>query len=647
MSKNYQFIEPLAGETRKPGNDLTYPDGTPRISALSNNDYVTILTKLIKGEYTNLFDRFKNLTNMILSIKSIPYDVYNPDSSSNIFTDLTNLYIGEELVKSNAPTLTQQAMGYDMSIAEFYFNRNDLDEILENSFLDYNSFSVYSLYLPFIGYINLEYESIKTPDKLCIEYYTDYTTCTMFCNVYLDYSGSHSVYIYENSVDIGHDLAVLSSDNTSYLGGLMIALGSVVTAAGVLTGNPVATTTGISTTISSIPAVNNTTTYRALNPKTNRIKSYSQTVKHTDAQDTKTTNKWKYSSYGNNFSATGELLNGVGHFMSSASNQSLISGGNTNSLLNSIRQPFIHYKHPITNYFNGYNHMYGRPLSQYKVLSSMSGFTKLSSIHLNIPATTSELEEIESLLYEGVIINNGTPSPEPPVNPEPPVEPEPPEPEPDPEPPTPEPDPEPDPKPPEEYRPYEEGKEMICCFNGRFRVTSPRGWRTLNGVRDYHKGIDLVGEDSHVVYAICDGYCTTRTQYNDEGKMDGFGHYVTQTIADGRRVFYAHLASFSITDNQYVTAGTPIGIMGATGNVTGAHTHLELRPAGTTSESLDINAFTGIPNAVGNYTGVPTYKVEGSAELQAKVGLENQTMEYLNDYEYAEDLVRKLNDKIE
>lgn len=644
MSKEYQVIEPIAGTKQTTGvPGAIEPNGTPQIYAIDNSNCLTVLSNLVKGEYTNFFDKFKNLTNFILSIKSIPYDVYTGyPTNDGIFKGTCDLYIGEKKILSNAHILNTPVMGYEDIVAKFYFTREDLDEILDDSFVDYNSFSTYSLYLPFIGYINLEYESIKTPDKLVIEYYTDYTTCTMFCNVYLEYSDSYFVYIYENSVDIGHDLAVLSSDNSSYFGALMIALGTVVTTAGVLTGNPVATTTGISTTVSSIPAVNNTTTYRALNPNTNRMRNYSQTVKHTDAQDTKTTNKWKYSSYGNNFSATGELLNGVGHFISSSSNQSLISGGNTNSLLNSLRQPFIHYKHPLTNYFNGYDHMYGRPLSQYKVLSSMSGFTKLSSIHLNIPATTSELEEIESLLYEGVIINNGTPSPEPPVNPEPPVEPEPPEPEPDPKP-----DPEPDPEPPEEYKPYEEGKEMICCFNGRFRVTSPRGWRTLNGVRDYHKGIDLVGEDSHVVYAICDGYCTTRTQYNDEGKMDGFGHYVTQTIADGRRIFYAHLASFSITDNQYVTAGTPIGIMGATGNVTGAHTHLELRPAGTTSESLDINAFTGIPNVVGNYTGVPTYTVAESAELQAKVGLENQTMEYLNNYEYAPDLIRKLNDKIE
>jgi murein DD-endopeptidase MepM/ murein hydrolase activator NlpD len=41
--------------------------------------------------------------------------------------------------------------------------------------------------------------------------------------------------------------------------------------------------------------------------------------------------------------------------------------------------------------------------------------------------------------------------------------------------------------------------------------------------------------------------------------------------------------------------------MGSTGYSTGAHTHIELRPKGTSRDSLDIAAFTGIPNKVGTY----------------------------------------------
>lgn len=138
---------------------------------------------------------------------------------------------------------------------------------------------------------------------------------------------------------------------------------------------------------------------------------------------------------------------------------------------------------------------------------------------------------------------------------------------------------------------------MVCCFKGKFRVTSPRGYRTLNGKREYHKGIDLVGVDDTTVYSISDG--TVRTAY----QSDGAGYYVVVTMADGRRVFYMHLKkdSFKVKNGEKVVKGQALGIMGSTGASTGAHTHLELRPKGTTGNSLDICEFTGLTNKVGTY----------------------------------------------
>ena len=139
---------------------------------------------------------------------------------------------------------------------------------------------------------------------------------------------------------------------------------------------------------------------------------------------------------------------------------------------------------------------------------------------------------------------------------------------------------------------------MISCFKGKFRVTSPRGYRTIWGKREYHKGIDLVGVDDKTVYSICDG--TVRTAY----QANGAGYYIVVTMADGRRVFYMHLkaGSFKVETGDKVVKGQALGVMGSTGASTGAHTHLELRPKGTTSDSLDIIEFTGITNKVGTYT---------------------------------------------
>lgn len=137
--------------------------------------------------------------------------------------------------------------------------------------------------------------------------------------------------------------------------------------------------------------------------------------------------------------------------------------------------------------------------------------------------------------------------------------------------------------------------DATCCFNGKYRVTSTRGNRVLNGKTEFHKGIDLVGIDDTTVYSISDG--TVKTAY----QADGAGNYVVVTMADGRRVYYMHLKKFLVKNGAKIKKGDALGVMGNTGNSTGAHTHLELRPAGTTSESLDICEFTGLTNKIGYY----------------------------------------------
>ena len=184
---------------------------------------------------------------------------------------------------------------------------------------------------------------------------------------------------------------------------------------------------------------------------------------------------------------------------------------------------------------------------------------------------------------------------------------------------------------------------MICCFKGKFKVTSPRGIRIdpiTKKENVTHKGIDLVGIDDINVYAIADGVIAA-TPY----ESNGFGYYVRQLLPDGRRIYYAHLKQNSITvkPNQSIKKGQKLGVMGKTGRSTGAHTHLEIRPAGTSGESLDISAFTGIPNKVGTYTYIKKIDpIEAACNIEDKCGFEKQTMEYLWKYKYANDLMVKL-----
>lgn len=139
---------------------------------------------------------------------------------------------------------------------------------------------------------------------------------------------------------------------------------------------------------------------------------------------------------------------------------------------------------------------------------------------------------------------------------------------------------------------------MISCFKGKFKVTSPRGYRTLGGKEEYHGGLDLVGIDDKTVYAIADGIVDA-VPY----EANGFGYYVRQKLPDGRRIYYGHMAKGSIVvkAGQNIKVGDKLGRMGNTGNSTGAHTHVEIRVKGTSKTSLDITEFTGIPNKIGTY----------------------------------------------
>lgn len=136
---------------------------------------------------------------------------------------------------------------------------------------------------------------------------------------------------------------------------------------------------------------------------------------------------------------------------------------------------------------------------------------------------------------------------------------------------------------------------MISPFKGKFSVTCERGNRILFGKKEYHKGLDLVGRENTTVYAVAKG--TVYTLY----EKNGFGKYIRQVLPDGRRIYYAHLDEYFIKNGSVAEVGTPLGKMGATGKVTGAHLHLELRPMGFSGESLDICTFCGIPNKKGEY----------------------------------------------
>lgn len=177
---------------------------------------------------------------------------------------------------------------------------------------------------------------------------------------------------------------------------------------------------------------------------------------------------------------------------------------------------------------------------------------------------------------------------------------------------------------------------------GTVRVSSPYGMRTTSGVREMHKGVDLVGSDKTIV-APCDGKIGWAGEYNDKlrgGNTWEWGKYIRIETEDGYKIYLCHMAAVAVKAGQAVKAGDVLGREGTTGKSTGSHCHFEVRYGG---KSTDPTPMLGIANRAGSYPVQAAEPGEDFAEMVCKkAGLEAQTRAYLDKYRYAGDLWRKL-----
>ncbi|MCQ4084966.1 M23 family metallopeptidase [Streptomyces sp. RB6PN25] len=88
-----------------------------------------------------------------------------------------------------------------------------------------------------------------------------------------------------------------------------------------------------------------------------------------------------------------------------------------------------------------------------------------------------------------------------------------------------------------------------------------------------HTGQDFAAPTGTPAMAVHGGTITSA------GWAGAYGYRVVLTLDDGTQVWYCHLSSMVKTSGK-VTTGDVVGRVGATGNVTGPHLHLEIRPAG-------------------------------------------------------------------
>ncbi|MFI0964491.1 M23 family metallopeptidase [Streptomyces sp. NPDC021080] len=90
----------------------------------------------------------------------------------------------------------------------------------------------------------------------------------------------------------------------------------------------------------------------------------------------------------------------------------------------------------------------------------------------------------------------------------------------------------------------------------------------------YHTGLDFAAPTGTLIKAIHSGTVT------EAGWAGAYGYRTILTLDDGTELWFCHQSSLNVTVGQKVATGDVIGRVGATGNVTGPHLHLEVHPGG-------------------------------------------------------------------
>ena len=87
-----------------------------------------------------------------------------------------------------------------------------------------------------------------------------------------------------------------------------------------------------------------------------------------------------------------------------------------------------------------------------------------------------------------------------------------------------------------------------------------------------HTGLDFAAPEGTPILAVANGTITAA------GWAGAYANRTIMTLEDGTEIWYCHQSAFGVEVGEQVVGGQPIGSVGTTGNSTGPHLHLEVRP---------------------------------------------------------------------
>jgi len=104
-----------------------------------------------------------------------------------------------------------------------------------------------------------------------------------------------------------------------------------------------------------------------------------------------------------------------------------------------------------------------------------------------------------------------------------------------------------------------------------YRVSAGFGQHGANWAST-HGGLDLAAPTGTTLVAAADATVT------EVGLAGPYGLRTILTLEDGTQLWYCHQSATLVSPGEGVTIAEPVGLVGSTGNSTGPHLHLEVRP---------------------------------------------------------------------
>lgn len=92
----------------------------------------------------------------------------------------------------------------------------------------------------------------------------------------------------------------------------------------------------------------------------------------------------------------------------------------------------------------------------------------------------------------------------------------------------------------------------------------------IKGVVKHHNGIDIASSVRPII-------ATATGKVKMTGYDKGLGNFIVIDHGNSYETTYAHLSKIIVYENNYVSLGDEIGLVGSTGNATGNHIHYEIR----------------------------------------------------------------------